>query len=54
VDQVEDLIEVESAALVLGDRMPGVDPALVKAVGEHDGRVFALLDLEALLAPHLG
>ena len=54
VDKVEDLIEVDAEALVAGEAMPGVDPGLVKAVGEHGGLVFALLDTEALLAPHLG
>lgn len=54
VDLVEDLIEIEATSLVAGEAMPGVDPGLVQAVGEHGGRVFAVLDTEALLAPHLG
>jgi purine-binding chemotaxis protein CheW len=54
VDLVEDLVEVEGTALVAGDAMPGVEPGLVKAVGEHAGTVFALLDTEALFAPYLG
>jgi len=54
VDLVEDLIEVETESLVAGAAMPGVEPGLVKAVGEHAGVVFAVLDTEALFAPHLG
>jgi purine-binding chemotaxis protein CheW len=54
VDLVEDLVEVESAALVAGEAMPGVEPGLVKAVGEHAGMIFAVLDTEALFAPYFG
>ena len=54
VDVVEDLIEVEAGSLISGAVMPGVEPRLAKAVGEHAGLVFAVLDTEALLAPHLG
>ena len=54
VDVVEDLIEVEAGSLIPGAVMPGVEPRLAKAVGEHAGLVFAVLDTEALLAPHLG
>jgi len=53
VDLVEDLVEVEVAILVAGEAMPGVEPSLVKAVGEHAGTVFAVLDTEALFAPYL-
>lgn len=54
VDEVEDLVEVDAAALVSGNAMPGVDPRVVASVGERAGRVFAVLDIEALVAPHLG
>jgi purine-binding chemotaxis protein CheW len=54
VDVVEDLIETEIESLVAGAAMPGVEPRLVKAVGEHGGLVFAVLDTDALFAPHLG
>jgi chemotaxis signal transduction protein len=54
VDVVEDLIEVETDSLISGAAMPGVEPRLAKAVGEHAGVVFAVLDTEALFAPHLG
>jgi purine-binding chemotaxis protein CheW len=53
VDLVEDLVEVAGATLVAGEAMPGVEPGLVKAVGEHAGTVFAVLDSEALFAPYL-
>lgn len=53
VDLVEDLVEVASEILVAGEAMPGVEPELVKAVGEHAGTVFAVLDQEALFAPYL-
>ena len=53
VDLVEDLVEVAGANLVAGEAMPGVEPGLVKAVGEHAGTVFAVLDTEALFAPYL-
>lgn len=54
VDEVLDLIEVSAADLSEGDELPGIDPALVQAVGRHDDRVFALLKLDALVAPALG
>jgi purine-binding chemotaxis protein CheW len=54
VDEVLDLIEIEAADLVAGERLPGLDPGLVHAVGRHEGRVFALLDLAPLVAPLMG
>jgi len=54
VDEVLDLVEVESAKLNPAERMPGVDPALVRAVGRHADRVFILLDPGALVAPLVG
>jgi hypothetical protein len=33
--------------------LPGVDPAVVQAVGRHGGRHFVILDLDALCAPVL-
>ncbi|MDH4348885.1 MAG: chemotaxis protein CheW [Gemmatimonadota bacterium] len=50
VDLVEDLIEVGVESLVAGAAMPGAEPWLVRAVGEHAGLVFAVLDTEALFA----
>lgn len=51
VDEVLDLIDVAQSDLTLGETLPGVDPRLVQAVGRHDGRVFAVLDVRALLTP---
>lgn len=51
VDEVLDLIDVAESDLTLGAGLPGVDPRLVHAVGRHDGRVFAVLDVRALLTP---
>jgi chemotaxis signal transduction protein len=54
VGEVLDFLEVPSAAVAPREQLPGVDPAIVKAVGEWAGRRFVLLDLDALLAPLLG
>ena len=54
VDEVLDLVEVDAGTLASGADLPGVDPALVQSVGRHDGRVFAILDTRALVAPVLG
>src|SRR4249920_2168752 len=54
VGEVLDFLEVPSAAVAPRERLPGVDPAIVRAVGEWAGRRFVLLDLDALLAPLLG
>jgi purine-binding chemotaxis protein CheW len=54
VDEVLDLVEVAGAELALGDTMPGIDSRLVRAVGHHDGRVFAVLDTEGLVTPLVG
>lgn len=54
VDEVKDLVTVSSESLDDGDDLPGVDRALVKAVGRWEGEVFVLLDTEAILAPVFG
>jgi purine-binding chemotaxis protein CheW len=54
VDEVLDLIEIDAETLASGADLPGVDPALVQSVGRHEGRVFAILDTRALVAPVLG
>lgn len=54
VDEVLDLIDVEVASLAAAERMPGIDPALVRAVGRYNDRVFILLDPGALVAPLVG
>jgi len=54
VDEVLDLIDVPEEDLASGQSLPGVDPLLVQAVGRHAGRVFAVLDVRAMLSPALG
>ncbi len=54
VGEVLDFLEVPPAAVASRDALPGVDPAVVRAVGEWSDRRFILLDLDALLAPYLG
>lgn len=54
VDEVLDLVEVETDQLEDGEALPGIDPRLVRQVGHHGGRVFAVLDIEALVLPLLG
>lgn len=53
VDDVLDLFSVAYDDLVERDSLPGIDPALVRAVGRHAGVSFILLDIEALLGPVL-
>jgi purine-binding chemotaxis protein CheW len=54
VSQVLDFVELPPAAVAAREDLPGVDPALVHAVGSHAGRHFVLLDLDTLLAPVTG
>ena len=54
VDEVLDLVEVRDDQLEDGTALPGIDQRLVKQVGHHGGRVFAVLDIEALVLPLLG
>ncbi len=54
VGEVLDFLEVPDAAVASRDELPGVDPSVVKAVGDWAGRRFVLLDLDALLTPLLG
>lgn len=54
VGEVLDFLEVPPAAVAGREALPGVDPAIVRAVGDWAGRHFILLDLDALLAPYLG
>ncbi len=51
VDEVIDLIAVPAADLADRDRLPGVDPAVVRAIGRRADLSFVLLDFEALLGP---
>jgi purine-binding chemotaxis protein CheW len=54
VDEVLDLVEVAGEELAPGDTLPGIDARLVRAVGHHQGRVFAVLDTEGLVSPLVG
>jgi purine-binding chemotaxis protein CheW len=54
IDEVLDLIELTPGSLTAGAAPAGVDPRLVRAQGRHQGRAFAVLDTEALLAPVMG
>lgn len=53
VHEVVDLMGVHAAALTDRQGLPGLDPAIVRAVGRYGDDSFVLLDVEALLAPML-
>ena len=53
VHEVLDLIEIEPDQLQDGEALPGIDPRLVKQVGHQGERVFAVLDVQALVVPLL-
>jgi purine-binding chemotaxis protein CheW len=53
VHEVVDLISVPDAELTRREDLPGIDPALVRAVGMYSGRAFLVLDLDALFEPLL-
>ena len=54
VGEVRDFVELPPAAVAPRGQLPGVDPRIVQAVGNHGGEHFVILDIEALLAPMLG
>jgi purine-binding chemotaxis protein CheW len=54
VSQVLDFVELPPEAVVQREDLPGVDPALVRAVALHAGASCVLLDLDSLLAPLIG
>ncbi|MEO8227822.1 MAG: chemotaxis protein CheW [Gemmatimonadota bacterium] len=54
VGEVKDFVELPPAAIASSERLPGVDPRIVKAVGRRDDEHFVILDIDALLAPILG
>ena len=54
VSQVLDFVELPPGSIASRDELPGVDPALVRAVAVRDDRHFILLDIDALLAPVAG
>ena len=51
VDEVIDLLAVRRDTLDSRQALPGIDPMLVRAVGRRDGRLFVVLDTDALLTP---
>ena len=53
VDDVLDLFSVDKDELAERGGLPGIDPALVRSVGQQAGVSFVLLDIEALLGPIL-
>jgi purine-binding chemotaxis protein CheW len=53
VDEVMDLVVLGGSALEQGQALPGLDPALVRAVGRRADRLFVVLDTDALLSPIL-
>lgn len=53
VDEVLDLFEVPSSDLAERSSLPGIDPRIVRAVGQRAGVSFVFLDLDALLGPVL-
>jgi chemotaxis signal transduction protein len=54
VSQVLDFVELPSSSVSPREELPGVDPALVRAVAAYDDRYFILLDIDALLASIAG
>ncbi len=53
VDEVMDMLAAGATTLEDRKGLPGVDPTLVRAVGRHNGEVFIVLDVPALLGPIL-
>ena len=51
VDEVIDLLSVGGETLERRQALPGIDPALVRAVGRRSGQLFVVLDTDALLTP---
>jgi len=54
VSQVLDFVELPRSSVAPREDLPGIDPALVRAVAVHEGRHYILLDIDALLAPMAG
>jgi len=51
VDEVVDLVTVDTSTLERQQALAGVDPLLVRAVGRRGDHLFVVLDTDALLAP---
>ncbi len=53
VGEVRDFLSLPASAVASRERLPGVDPAVVRAVGRHEQQHFIILDLDALCSPVL-
>ena len=53
VDEVMDMLAGGETTLEDRQGLPGIDPALVRAVGRRNGELFIVLDIAALLGPIL-
>ncbi len=53
VDEVVDLISASKDTLAERGELPGIEAVFVRAVGQHNGQSFAMLDTDALLSPIL-
>jgi purine-binding chemotaxis protein CheW len=54
VGEVRDFVELPPSAVASRERLPGVDPRIVRSVARHGEEHFVILDTDALLAPMLG
>ncbi|HEX6645048.1 MAG TPA: chemotaxis protein CheW [Gemmatimonadales bacterium] len=54
VGEVRDFVELPASDVAARERLPGVDPRIVRAVARRGDDHFILLDIEALVAPVLG
>lgn len=53
VTEVLDFVALPQAELAAREDLPGLDPRLVRAVGQWEARPFVLLDLDLLVGPTL-
>lgn len=53
VGEIRDFFSLPESAVAPRECLPGVDPAVVRAVGRHEQDHFVILDLDALCAPVL-
>jgi len=54
VGEVRDFLELPASDVAGRDRLPGVDPRVVRAVARHGADHVVILDLDALLEPVIG
>lgn len=53
VGEVRDFFTLPDSAVAPREQLPGVDPAVVRAVARHGSDHFVILELDALCAPLL-